>query len=184
MAANINTAMLASPGEIEHAEPTAFGLNAGGYVALAMIVVVAILLWKGGARAIGRSLDKKIAAIREQLDEATKLRAEAENLRIEYQARSQEADAQARSILDHAQAEAAAIVAKAHEDTEALVARRARMAEDRIEAAERQALAAVRARAAQAAVQAAARLIGERHDARADKGLVDRTIGGLGQRLN
>lgn len=185
MAANVNAATLATnPGAIEGSEATAFGLNAGGWVALAMIVVIAILLWKGGARAIGRSLDKKIAAIREQLEEARRLRAEAEALRAEYGARQAQAESEAQAILAHAQTEAAAIVAKAREDTEALVVRRARMAQDRIEAAERAAIAAVRARAADAAAHAAASLIAERHDAGVDKGLVDRTIAGLGQRLN
>ena len=149
-----------------------------------MIVVFAILIWKGAHSAIGRSLDKKIASIRAQLDEAATLRQEAEALRLEYQGRQAQAESDARSIVQHAQAEAAAIIAKAHEDTEALVARRARMAEDRIDAAERQAIAALRARAATAAADAAARLIAERMDAGADKALVDRTITGLGQRLN
>lgn len=185
MAANLNaTMLLTSPGAVEASEPTAFGLNAGGWVALAMIVVLAVLVWKGGAKAIGRSLDRKIAAIREQLDEASKLREEAEALRRDYKARQAQAEQDAQSILAHAQSEAAAIVAKAHEDTEALVARRARMAQDRIDAAERAAVAAVRGRAAAAAAQAAAALIAERHGADADKGLVDRTIGSLGQRLN
>lgn len=185
MAANLKATTLATnPGEIEHAEASAFGLNPGGWVALSMIVVLAILVWKGAHAAIGRSLDKKIAAIREQLDEATKLRQEAEALRSEYQARQAQAEGEAQSILTHAQAEAAAIVSKAQADTEALVARRARMAQDRIDAAERQAIATVRARAATAATDAAATLIAERMGTDADKALVDRTIAGLGQRLN
>lgn len=185
MAANLNAnTLLTSPGAVEASEPTAFGLNAGGWVALAMIVVFAILIWKGGAKAIARSLDRKIAAIREQLEEATKLREEAEALRRDYKARQAQAEGDAQQILAHAQSEAAAIVAKAQEDTEALVGRRARMAQDRIEAAERAAVAAVRARAAGAATQAAAALIAEHHGAEADRGLIDRTIGGLGQRVN
>jgi len=182
--AALNASTLASPGEIEHAEATAFGLNPSGWVALSMIVVLAILVWKGAHAAIGRSLDKKIAGIREQLDEAAKLRAEAEALRAEYQGRQAQAQDEAKSILDHAQAEAAAIVVKAQAATEDMVARRARMAQDRIDAAERQAIATVRARAAAAATDAAARVIADRMGTDADKALVDRTIAGLGQRAN
>ena len=59
------------------------------------------------------------------------------------------------------------------------------MAEDKIAAAERSAIAEVRAKAAAAAAAAAAQLIAERHDAGADKALIDRTISGLGStRLN
>ena len=42
----------------------------GGWVALAMLVVFAIMIWKKVPAAIGKALDKKIAAIREQLAEA------------------------------------------------------------------------------------------------------------------
>jgi F-type H+-transporting ATPase subunit b len=180
----LNATTLASPGEMEHAEATAFGLNPGGWVALSMIVVIGIMIWKGVPRAIGRALDKKIASIRTQLDEAAKLRAEAEALKAEYEGRAAVARSEAADIVAHARAEAQAILAKAKEDTEQLVQRRARMAEDKIAAAERSAIAEVRAKAADAAVRAAAILITERHGADNDKALIDRTISGLGQRLN
>ena len=59
-----------------HAEPTAFGLTPPMWVALAMVAVFAILLWKRVPALIGKALDRKIAGIREQLDEAATLRAE------------------------------------------------------------------------------------------------------------
>jgi F-type H+-transporting ATPase subunit b len=64
-----------------------------------------------------------------------------------------------------------------------LMDRRARMAEDKIAAAERSAIAEVRKRTAEAAAAAAAVLIAERHGVDADKALVDRAIAGVG-RLN
>ena len=44
----------------EAAEPTAWGLNAGGWVAVAMIVVILIMLWAGVPRIIGGILDSRI----------------------------------------------------------------------------------------------------------------------------
>jgi F-type H+-transporting ATPase subunit b len=164
-----------------HAEPKALGLDATAWVALAMLVVLGIMLWKKVPAAIGRALDKKIAGIREQLDEAARLRAEAEALRAEYEARSARAGAEAEAMLARARTEADGIVAQAQADADALVERRARMAEDKIGAAERTALAEVRAKAASAATAAAARLIAERHDATADRAMVDRAIAGLGR---
>lgn len=184
MSAPINATMLASPGMIEHAEPAFLGINAGGFVALSMMAVIAIMLWKGVPKAIGRALDNKIASIRIHLDEAAKLRAEAEALRAEYQAKAASAQSKADAILAHARAEAEVILADAKTHTEQLIQRRARMAEDKIAAAERAAIAEVRATAADAAARAAAALIAERHDADSDKALVDKTIAGLGQRLN
>ena len=37
----------------EHAEPTAFGLTPGGWVALAMLTVFAVMIWKKVPAAIG-----------------------------------------------------------------------------------------------------------------------------------
>lgn len=165
-----------------HADPAIFGiLDATVIVSLAMLVVIGLMLWKKVPAAIGGALDKKIAGIREQLDEASRLRAEAEALRAEYEAKSAGAAAEAQTILDRARHEAEAIVQQAKLDSAALVERRQRMAEDKIAAAERSAVAEVRARAVTAAAAAAARLIAEQHDANADRTMVDQTIAGLGR---
>ncbi len=165
-----------------HAEPAIFGvLDATVIVSLSMLVVLGIMLWKKVPAAIGRALDRKIAGIREQLDEAARLRAEAEALRAEYEGRAARAGAEAEALLARARTEADGIVAQAQVDADALVERRTRMAEDKIAAAERTALAEVRAKAATAATSAAARLIAERHDATADRTMVDRAIAGLGR---
>jgi F-type H+-transporting ATPase subunit b len=163
-----------------HPTPTALGFDAPAWIGLAMLVVFVILIWKRVPALVGAALDKKIAAIRSQLDEAAQLRAEAEAIRSEYEARAAQADAEAATMLDRARTEAEDLVRQAEADAAALVDRRARMAEDKIAAAERAALDEVRARAARAAAAAAARLIAERMDAGADKSLVDRTIEGLG----
>lgn len=165
-----------------HAEPAIFGvLDATVIVSLSMLVVIAIMLWKKVPAAIGRALDKKIEGIREQLDEAARLRAEAEALRAEYEAKAAAAGGEAEATLARARAEAADIVDQARVDAGALIERRTRMAEDKIAAAERSAVAEVRAKAASAAAAAAAQLIAERHDAQADRAMVDRTIAGLGR---
>ena len=175
-----STAADGGHGEAPHADPTALGLNATAWVSLAMVVVIAILLWKKVPAAIGRALDKKIAGIREQLDEAAQLRADAEAIKAEYEARAAQAGAEAQQMLERARHEADAIVAQAKADSAALVERRTRMAEDKIAAAERSAVQEVRARAASAAAAAAAALIAEQHDAEADRNMVDQTIAGLG----
>lgn len=178
------TTLATNPGAIEHSAMTFMGISPGGFVALSMIVVILIMIWKGVPAAIAGALDKKIAAIRAQLDEASKLRAEAEALRAEYQAKAAAAQGEAEQIVSHARAEAEVILAEARVRTEQLVQRRARMAEDKIAAAERAAIAEVRAKAADAATAAAAAIIAERNDAESDKVLVDKVIASLSQRLN
>src|SRR5574338_228936 len=121
------------------AEPTAFGLTAPAWIALAMLVVIAVMIWKKVPAAIAGALDTKIALIRDQL-------------------------------------------AKAETDSEALIARRTRMAEDKSAAEGRSAVEQLRAAAADAATMAAARLIAERHDARTDEKLVDQAIKDIASR--
>ena len=84
-------------------------------------------------------------------------------------------------MVERAHGEAAAIVAKANADADALVERRAKMAEDKIAAEERAAIDELRATAAKAATAAAAKLIAERNDAGADAKLIDQAIEGLGR---
>ena len=161
------------------ADPTAFGFDASMLVALAMVVVLIILAWKKVPSAIGKSLDTKIAAIRAQLDEAKALRAEAEALKAEYEAKARAADADAAAMVERAHAEAQGIIAKAGTDAEALIARRQAMAEAKIAAEERAAIEELRATTARAATAAAAKLIAERNDAKSDAKLVDQAIAGL-----
>src|SRR5690349_3538093 len=165
----------------EAAEPTAFALNPGGWVALAVLIVFALLIWKKVPGAVGRALDSKIALIREQLAEAEALRKEAEALKSEYEAKAASADKDREALLERARHEATEIVAKAKTDAEALIGRRTRMAEEKIAAEERAAVEQLRSAAADAATKAAARIIAERHDAPTDAKLVDQAIGEIGR---
>jgi F-type H+-transporting ATPase subunit b len=90
-----------------HAEGPVFIFGPGGWVGLAMLVFLAILVWKGVHKVIVGGLDGKIAAIREQLDEARTLRAEAEALRAEYAAKIANAEKDAAAMLESARNEAA-----------------------------------------------------------------------------
>jgi F-type H+-transporting ATPase subunit b len=176
------TALTEAPGAGHHVEPTAFGLDAPAWIALAMVVVLGLLIWKRVPASIGAAFDKKIAGIREQLEEAAQLRAEAETLKAEYQARAAQAGAEAATMLERARAEADGIVRQAESDAAALVERRTRMAEDKIAAAERAAVDEIRAKAARAATAAAEALIRDKLDAGADKAMVDAAIAELGRR--
>lgn len=162
-----------------YAEPTAFGLDSYAWVSLAMLVLVAVMLWKKVPGIITGGLDTKIAEIKQQLDEAKALRAEAETLRDEYAAKIAGAEKDAEAMMEGAQREADAILTKAEADSEAMVARRKSMAEDKIAAAEREAIAGVKAKAVQAAALASCTLIADRHTSDADAKLADEVIGSL-----
>jgi F-type H+-transporting ATPase subunit b len=168
------------PGGAEHeVEATAFGIAPGGYVALAMLVVFAIMLWKRVPALIAKALDAKIAGIREQLDTAAKLRDEAAALKAQYEAKAKTADDEIAALKAAAEKQAADVVAKAKQDAADLIARHKALSEAKIAAAERAAIDELRAKAANAAAAAASGLIAEQHDAAADQKLVDQAIAGL-----
>ena len=165
--------------ETEHAEATAFGIGPGGYVALSMIVVLGIMLWKRVPQLLVAALDQRIAGIRVQLDEAKALRSEAEKLRDEYAGKAAEAQKGADEIRAAAERNAAEIVEKAKADAAAMIARHKAASADRISAAERTALAELRAKAASVAAEAAGALIAENHGEAADRTLADKVIARL-----
>lgn len=165
----------------EHAPgPELLGLQPFQWVSISMAVLLLIAFGVAKVhKTIAGGLDAKIAQIKQNLDEAKLLRAEAEALRDEYAAKIAGAEKDAEALLGNAQTEADNIVKKAEADAKATIARREKMAEDKIAAAERAAIDELRAKAASASAAGAAALIADRHDAAADKALVDQAIAGL-----
>ena len=122
-------------------------------------------------RPITGSLDKRRRASRSELDEAAKLKSEAQALLAEYKQKTANAENEAAAIIEGAKADAERLAAEAHAKLEDFVARRTKMAETKIAQAEQQALAEVRSVAAEAAVGAAEKVL-----ARAAKGAVGGAI--------
>lgn len=163
----------------EHASPSALGFDATMLVALAMLVVIGLAIWKKVPAMVAGALDKQISGIKAQLDQATALRAEAEAIKADYEAKAKQAEQDAIDMKAAAEEEAKQIVATAKIAATDMIARRAKAAEDKIAAAERAAIADVRAKAASVSAAAAAQLIATHHDAKADASLIDQSISSL-----
>ncbi len=176
--ANVLT-LLAGAADGAKTAPSALFLQDYQWVSLAMLVLILIFVWKKVPSLITGGLDKKIAEIKQQLDEAKSLRAEAEALRDEYAAKIAGAEKDAEAMMEGATREADAILVKAKEDGAAMVARRQRMAEDKIAAAERDAIEEVRSSAVDAAAAASRKIIADKHDADADRVLADEVISAI-----
>ncbi len=124
-------------------------------------------------------LDQRAALIRAELDEASRLRREAEAMLRDATERREIALRDSQSLLESAKAEAARVAEAARAEAEATAKRRERMAVERIQAAEKAALDDVRTAAAELAGQAAQELIAAHLTAEADAVIVDRAISGL-----
>ncbi len=174
----VATTEMAHGGE-EHAVPSAFGFDATMLVALAMLVVIGLAIWKKVPAMIAAALDKQIAGIKEQLDAATSLRAEAEAIKAEYEAKAVQAAADAETMKANATEEAKLIISNAKRDATAMVVRRAKLAEEKIAAAETAAIADVRGAAAATAAAAAEYIIINSADTKSDAALIDASIASL-----
>jgi F-type H+-transporting ATPase subunit b len=150
---------------------------------LVSMVILILLVWKPASRAITSSLDERAVRIRSELDEARRLREEAEQLLADYQRQEREAVAEAQAIVTHAKEEAERLAAQAASDLEQSLARRQRLAEERIAQAETGAAAEVRAVAVDAAIAAAREIIASDVDERRSGALIDSAIAALPQQL-
>ncbi len=140
---------------------TAIFFEAEFWVGVAFVIFL-ILIWHAGAhRSVASSLDEYSKKAGRELEEARRLKEEAEALLAEYQKRRREAESEAQSIVEQAKIEAEEIAAEARTRMEEFVARRTKMAETKIAQAESQALADVRAAAAEAAVKASEKVLSE-----------------------
>jgi len=152
--------------------------------------LVALLIFLGGViylRVPGRvtkSLDDRADRIAKELDEARKLREEAQALLASYQRKQREAQQEADDIVEAAKHEAGRLIEETRADLAAQLERRTKIAEEKIAQAEAQAMAEVQAVAANTAVEAARTLISEKMDAGADAKLVDADIASLSGKLN
>lgn len=147
----------------------------------ASFVIFILLVGKMGWAKITEMLDARGARIQDELDEARRLRGEAESMLREAEAERAAAIAEAAQMIERAKQEAERLAAAAAAEAEAAAKRRERMAMDRIAAAEASAVTEVRHAAAEIATAAVRDVVARRHDAEADGNMVDSAIAGLPQ---
>jgi F-type H+-transporting ATPase subunit b len=154
------------------------------WVAVAFVIFVGILIRLGVPGMLFKSLDDRSARIKAELDEALRLRKEAEAVLAEYRRKQSEAEKVAESIILNARGEAERLAAEAKAKVEEFIVRRTKMAETKIAQAEAQALADVRSAAADAAVAAAEKILIETTRGPAAEALVAQGIRDLKAKLN
>jgi F-type H+-transporting ATPase subunit b len=154
------------------------------WVAVSFLGFVALLLKYKVPALMGRALDQRADGIRKELDDARRLRIEAQSLLEDYRRKHGEAQKEADAIVAAARKEAETIAAETRKGLLESVERRTKLAEEKIARAEAQAIADVRSAAVEAAVAAAEKLIGSRLTPQSGNSLIDRGIADLGKKLN
>ncbi len=154
------------------------------WVGVGTALFVLVLVRQKVPGMVAKMLDDRAAAIKAELDEAKRLRAEAEALLADYRKKTANAAGEAQAIVDNAKATAERLAADAKVQLQQQIERRAKMAEQKIAQAEADAIAEVRAAATSAATAAAADVIAKRmNDAKGDA-LINSAIADLGTKLH
>ncbi len=158
--------------------------NTDFVVLIAFILFLAVLVYFKVPGMLGKLLDKRATDIQSELDEARKLREEAQALLASYERKSRETQEQADRIVAHAKAEAEQAAVQAREDLKLSIERRLLAAESQIASAEASAIKDVRDRAAAVAVAAAREVVAEQMSAEDRNRLIDDSIATVGAKLH
>jgi F-type H+-transporting ATPase subunit b len=159
---------------IMHPEPGFFA-ESRNWVVIAFFLFF-ILFGKKLWGALAGILDARAAAVKAELEEASRLRREAQSMLRDAEKQRVDALADAKALIEGARAEAGRLSAAAAAEAEASAKRREQMAVDRIGAAEKAAVDDVRMAAADVATAAARQVLAEGLGADADARLIDHAI--------
>ncbi|MES0148781.1 F0F1 ATP synthase subunit B [Mesorhizobium sp. M0012] len=154
------------------------------WATVALVIFLGIAIYIKVPGMIAKALDARADKISSELEEARRLREEAQQLLGQYQRKRKEAEQEAVAIVAAAKREADMLAAEAHKKTEDYVARRTALAEQKIGQAEREAIGEVRASAVDIAVEAARALLAGKIDAKAGADLFNASLQDLKSKLN
>jgi len=159
-------------------------MDATFWAFVGLLIFIGLIFYLKVPGKITASLDERADKIRDELDEAKRLREEAQQLMAEYQRKRKEAEEEAEAIVAVAEKEAASIKEEARIKSEEYVARRQALAEQKIAQAESDAINEVRASAVDVAITAAEKLIGDKITAKAKTDLFKASVAEVKEHLN
>lgn len=159
-------------------------MDATFWATVGLFIFLGIVAYFGVPKMIGKSLDDRAERIRNDIEEARKLREEAQQLLDEYKVKRAEAEKEASDIVAAAKIEAETLVVEAKAKTEEYVTRRTELAEQKIAQAERDAVNEVRSRAVDIAVLAAGRVLSDKVDSKADASLFKASLADVKANFN
>jgi F-type H+-transporting ATPase subunit b len=154
------------------------------WVAICFICFLGLLGYLGVHRKLTGALDQRQGRIKSELDEASRLRQEAQALLAEFEHKGRAAESEAEAIIASAKSEAERLAVEAKQRMEEFVGRRTKMAEAKIAQAEAQALADVRSAATDAAIAAAEKILSVAAKGKVAEELLARGIEDVKQKFN
>jgi len=154
------------------------------WATVALFLFFALIIYMKVPGMMAKALDDRSDKIRNDLEEARRLREEAQQLLAEYQRKRKEAEQEAEGIISSAKREAEALAKEAERKTEDYITRRTALAEQKIAQAEGQALAEVKETAVDLAVEAAQSVIAKKMSGTVSADMFKSSLDELKSRLN
>ncbi|MEP1209165.1 MAG: F0F1 ATP synthase subunit B [Rhizobiaceae bacterium] len=158
--------------------------DASFWATVALVLFFALIAYMKVPGLITKGLDDRSDKIRNDLEEARRLREEAQQLLAEYQRKRKEAEQEADEIVAAAKHEAETMAKEAEQKTEEYITRRTALAEQKIAQAEGQAVAEVRTAAVDLAVEAAEAVIEKKMTGAASTDMFKSSLAELKARMN
>ncbi len=154
------------------------------WVLVSFILFVALLVYYQIPSKIANALDSRADKIKAELDEARRLREEAQEILADYQRKRRDAEKEAEDIIALARSEAQAYAEKSQQNLKETLERRVRLAEEKIARAEEQAVLEIRSRSADVAITAAETIIAKELQGKSAEDLVTNGIRDVSAKLN
>jgi len=154
------------------------------FLVMIAFVITMALAGKAVYQKIAQALDARSEAIRAEIEEATRLREDAQDLLASYERKQREAIKDAEEIAERVHTEADFLRKKSAEELDQMIERRERRAKDRIAHAEGAARDEIRDIAIEVATEAARLLLAKKAGAKKGAALVDAAIKEIPEKLH
>jgi len=154
------------------------------WVLVSFVLFLALLVYYKIPNKVAKALDDRAGKIHAELEEARRLREEAQTILADYQRKQRDAEKEAEDIIAMARREARFYAEESHKALNEFLQRRVKLAEEKIARAEQQAVQDIRSRSVDVAVAAAEMLIARELKGKSAEGLVDKSIRDVAAKLN
>ena len=154
------------------------------WVLVSFVLFLALLVYYKIPNKVAKALDDRADRIKAELEEARRLREEAQSILADYEQKRRDAEKEAEDIIAMAQREAKFYAEESRKALNESLQRRVKLAEEKIARAEEQAVQDIRSRSADVAVSAAENIIARELQGKSAEDLVTKGIKELSTKLN
>ena len=134
-------------------------IDATFWVAVSFLIFVGLIFYLKVPQKIGQSLDESIKKIKEEIDNAEKLKDEAKNILSEYESKVSKSKQEIKNLIQKAEKQAESNIIKTNEEFHNIVENRKKAAEEKIKQMKTQAIKDVKNSSVDIAIRSVEKII-------------------------